>query len=424
MENTGIQQMAMMAVKLLSKQLSEKHPKDFKHIVETLIDVLRKNDKVPRILLATVLLCLCEICANLRVHSIAYLPNFMKIFLEILKIYTNPDNISNDNVLICLVTGLLKIVGTLALYLSPYLVELIVRLSQIWHNIEAEPTKDAKRNLIIIERLNGIWEKLSSTLELRILIPTFDQTYKRLIFDEQSIAIGPLMQLLSQTFEQQVAGNISRFMPDITTFFIGALEFRATHTTIEFATLNNLEDKIIKSFRALTLKLSEESFRPLYYRIYDWAFNQNDKELNHTITYFRLSIEIAKSLKSLFVLFANDFIDDVPKLLNKSLASEMINSNEDDIKTTRLLIDSIVETLYQVFLHDSRGFINGARFEAILQPLVDQIENEIVLDSTKSMDLISTCLAQLGQANNDDIQWKQLNYQILMKTRNNESRIR
>lgn len=413
-----------MAVKLLSKQLSEKHPKDFKQIVETLIDVLRKSEKVPRLLLATVVLSLCEICSNLRVHSIVYLPSFMKIFLEILKGCTKPEQMSNENVLIYLVTGLLKIVGTLALYLSPYLVEMIVRLSQIWHNLEIEPTKDLKNRSLIVDRLNGIWEKLSTTLELRVLIPTIDQSYKRLVNDEQSIAIGPLMLLLTQTFEQQAAGNISKFMPDITSFFIAALKFRSDHSEIDFATLNELESKIIKAFRALTLKLSEGSFRPLYYRIYDWAIKQSDKDLDHTITYFRLSIEIAKSLKSLFVLFANDFIDDVPGLLNKSLASELANPSPAYRQKIGLLIESVVETLYQVFLHDSRSFINGARFEAILQPLVDQIENEIVLDSPKSMELVSSALAQLGQAVNDDIQWKQLNYQILMKTRNNESRIR
>lgn len=408
-----------MAVKLLSKQLSEKHPEEFKHIVETLIEILKQSENVPRILLATTLLCLCEICANLRVHSIAYLPNSMKIFLEILNGYSSPESMSNDGVLIYLLTGLLKVVGTLALYMSPYLVELIVCLSQIWYNIENLPVKDAKRNALIIERLNGIMEKFSGTLELRILIPSIEQSYKQLVNDNQSLAIGPVMQLLTQTIEQQAAGNLSRFMPDITTFFITALAFRADHSDIELNKLNDLEDKIIKSFRALTLKLSEESFRPLYYRIYDWAFNKNDKDIHHITTYFRVSSEVAKSLKSLFVLFANDFIDDVPELLNRSLSPPNAL-----VEKTRLLIDSIVETLYQVFLHDSRGFINGARFEAILQPLVDQIENEIILDSPKSMDLISSCLAQLGQNVNDDIQWKQLNYQILMKTRNNESRIR
>lgn len=423
-ENTNIQQLALMALKLLSKQLAEKNPKDFKYIVETLIDILRKSEKVPRILLATALLCLCEICANLRVHSIAYLPGFMKIFLEILNAYSKPENVGNDNVLIYLVTGLLKIIGSLALYMSPYLVEMIVRLSQIWYNIETEATKDPKRNSFIVERLNGIWEKLSTTLDLRILIPTIDQSFKRLVNDEQSLAIGPLMLLLTQTFEQQAAGNISRYMPDITSFFIMALQFRSDHADVALTTLTKLEDKIVKSFGALTLKLSEGSFRPLYYRIYDWAIKQSDADLDHTITYFRLSVEIANALKSLFVLFANDFIDDIPALLNKSLASELKQPTDVLIAKTNLLIEGVLKTLYQVFLHDSRGFINGARFEAILQPLVDQIENQIVLDSPKLMELVSSALAQLGQAVNDDIQWKQLNYQILMKTRNNESRIR
>lgn len=418
-ENTSIQQMALMAVKLLSKQLTEKHPKEFKGIVKTLITIVKQNEQVPHILLAVALLSLCEICANLRVHSIEFLPESMKFFLEILHGYSNPDHLNNDMVLLYLLTGLLKVVSTLALYMSPYLVRMIVYLSQIWYNIEVAPTKDAKRNAAITERLSGIWEKFTSTLELRILVPSIEQSYKRLVNDENSLAIGPVMQLLTQTIQQQAAGNVSRFMPEITAFFIGALEFRANHRAIELHAVNELENKIIGSFRALTLKLSEESFRPLYYGIYDWAFNKNDKAVDYVTTYFRVSVEVAKSLKSLFVLFANDFIDDVPELLNKSLSPPQAM-----VEKTRLLIDSVVETLYQVFLHDSRGFINGARFDALLQPLVDQIENEVILESAKSMDLIASCLAQLAQDVNDDIQWKQLNYQILMKTRNNESSIR
>lgn len=418
-ENIGIQQMALMAVKLLSKQLAEKNPKHFKHIAETLIDILRKNEKVPRILLATVILSLCEVCSNLRVYSIPYFPSFMKIFLEILKIQSITPNVSNDNVLICLVTGLQKIVFTLALYLSPYLVELIVRLSLIWHNLEKEPTKDAKRAASVIERLNGIWEKLATVLELRILIPSIDQSYAKLVNEENSIAIGPVMKLLSRTIEHNASSNISAFMPDITAFIISALQFRHDHKDRDLKTVNELEDQIIKAFSTLTLKLSESSFRPLYYRIYEWAIKQSDNDIDKIITYFRLSTDIAKSLKSLFVLFANDFIDDASVLLKNSL--ESADEQRDKIA---LLIQSVIETLYQIFLHDSRGFINGARFDALLMPLVDQIENEIILHSPKLMDLISMCLAQMGIAVNDDIQWKQLNYQILMKTRNNESHIR
>lgn len=423
-ENTGIQQMALMTIKLLSKQLAEKNPSHFKHIVETLVDILRKNEIVPRILLAIVILCLCEVCSNLRVHSIPYLPGSMKIFLEILKIQSNSSNAKSDNLLlIYLVSGLQKIVFTLALYLSPYLIKLIVRLSLIWYNLEKDidHAKDAKRYLAIIERMNGIWEKLSTVLELRILIPAIDQCYKTIIEDEQSMAISPVMKLLSLSIEHQTPSTISSFMPDITSLFISALQFRSDHSDIELSQINQLEDQVIKAFSTLTLKLSEGSFRPLYQGTYEWAIKKGDDntKIDRAITFFRLSTEIAKSLKSLFVLFASNFIDDAASFLTKSTETESSNR-----KKTALLIQSVVETLYQVFLHDGCGFINGMRFDVLIQPLVDLIENNIVLDNPSLMSLIPTCLAQLGIAVNDDIQWKQLNYQILLKTRSNESNVR
>lgn len=423
-ENTGIQQMALMTIKLLSKQLGEKNPQHFKHIVDTLVDILRKNEIVPRILLAIVILCLCEVCSNLRVYSIPYLPGFMKILLEILEVQSNSSNMNSDNVLICLVSGLQKIVFTLALYLSPYLIELIVRLSLIWYRLEKdkEQTKDAKRYPAIIERMNGIWEKLSTVLDLRVLIPSIDQSYKTIVEDEKSMAISPIMKLLSLSIEHQTPSTISNFMPDITSLFISALQFRSDHSDINLTEMNQLEYQVIKAFSTLTLKLSEGSFRPLYQRTYEWAIKKSDDntKIDKTITFFRLSTEIAKSLKSLFVLFAGDFIDDAASFLTKlTIETELSNRQK-----TALLIRSVVETLYQVFLHDSRGFINGMRFDVLVQPLVDLIENNVVLAEPSLMTLISTCLAQLGIAVNDDIQWKQLNYQILLKTRSNEPNVR
>lgn len=422
-ENIGIQQMALITIKLLSKQLTERNPQYFKQIVETLVDILRKNKIVPRILLAVVILCLCEVCSNLRVHSIPYFPGFMKILLEILEIQSNSSNVNSDNVLICLVSGLQKIVFTLALYLSPYLVELIVRLSLIWYKLEKDKdqSKDAKRYPAIIERMNGIWEKLSTVLELRILIPSIDQSYKTIIEDKQCLAISPIMKLLSLSIEHQTPSTISNFMPDITLLFISALQFRSDHSNIDSSQMNRLEDQVIKAFSTLTLKLSEGSFRPLYQRVYEWAMKKSDDDtkIDKAITFFRLSTEIAKSLKSLFVLFAGDFIDDAANFLTKVTEIELSNR-----KKTAMLIQSVVDTLYHVFLYDSRGFINGMRFDVLVQPLVDLIENNIVLDEPSLMSLISTCLAQLGIAVNDDIQWKQLNYQILLKTRSNESNVR
>lgn len=413
-ENSGIQQISLIAIKLLSKQLAQKQPSKFKGILDTLIEILRQADRVPRILLATVVLCFAELCSNLRAHSIAYLPRFMRIFLPILQIQAAAPSIGGtDNMLIAVIAAVLKIVSTLPLFLSPYLVELIVRLCQIWDHIIDQPDKDAK--LAAIEsRLKGIWDKLSSTLQLRVLLPTIDQSFKLLIADGKRLGIGPLMQLLKQTLEQQSAAAIGGFMNEITSFFVDALQFRANNDT----DVDQLEDRIIGAFIAVTLKLSEGSFRPLYCRIYDWAFCNGDRNDDKAITFYKLSNEVAKALKSLYSLFASDVTQNATEYLSA------LNADTEDTEKSSLLIQHIVGTLYQIFLHDSQGFINGSRFEALLQPLVDQMENVMVLRSGERKELLSTCLAQLGMAINDDIQWKQLNYQILMKTRNNNPEIR
>lgn len=413
-ENSSIQQISLVAIKLLSKHLAQKHPAKFKSILDTLLDILREANRVPRILLATVVLSMAELCSNLRAHSIAYLPRFMSKFVPILQKQAIAPSIGGtDNLLVALIAAILKIVSTLPLFLSPYLVELIVCLSQIWDHVNDHPEKDAK--LAAIEtRLKGIWEKLASTLQLRVLLPTIDQSYKQLTSDGKRLGIGPLMQLLKQTLEQQSAATIGGFMSEITSFFVDALQFRADNDK----DVDRLEDRIIEAFIAVALKLSEGSFRPLYCRIYDWAFRSNDQNDDRAITFYKLSNEVAKALKSLYVLFASDVTHNATEYLTAM--------NADTVHTEKrsLLLQQIVGTLYQIFLHDSQGFVNGSRFEALLQPLVDQIENESVLRSEEGKELLSTCLAQLGMAINDDIQWKQLNYQILMKTRNNNPEIR
>lgn len=75
-------------------------------------------------------------------------------------------------------------------------------------------------------------------------------------------------------------------------------------------------------------------------------------------------------------------------------------------------------------MHDSQGFINSHRFEILLQPIVNQLENELVLNNPLIKEKLPLCLAQLASAVNDDLMWKQLNYQILLKTRHGNSDVR
>lgn len=160
-------------------------------------------------------------------------------------------------------------------------------------------------------------------------------------------------------------------------------------------------------------------------------------------THFRLSWKIAESLKSLFILFANDFIKNAVELLNQCNTIKINERNADDNNDNEMnkicttlyyadrkkclnLIEYILQTLNLIFLHANQGFINRHRFDIVMQPIVDQLDNDIIQhignDDTKK--LLTDCLGQLAIATNDDTMWKILNYQILLKTRNNNSKIR
>lgn len=126
----------------------------------------------------------------------------------------------------------------------------------------------------------------------------------------------------------------------------------------------------------------------------------------------------------MFVLFASDFIQNSADLLKKSVKQNESDELFVDDEKCASLIESIIQTLYQICLHDSQGFINSHRFDILHQSIVDQLINLIVLKNDNIKAQIPMCLAQLAVAANDDTMWKQLNYQILLKTRNTNSHIR
>lgn len=143
--------------------------------------------------------------------------------------------------------------------------------------------------------------------------------------------------------------------------------------------------------------------------------------------FYRLSSAIAERLKGLFVLFAGHFIKNAAELLdacNLSKSEELYF--ESDVKNIAL-VNGILKTLHVVFLYDSQNFLNKERFESLMQPIVDQLENTlggVVSLKARAREVLIPCVSQFAVATADDSLWKLLNYQVLLKTRHNDAEIR
>lgn len=144
-----------------------------------------------------------------------------------------------------------------------------------------------------------------------------------------------------------------------------------------------------------------------------------------------MSANIAECLKSLFVLFAGHFVKHAATLLTENniinLKSETLGATLEK-ETDRIVIcEQILLTLSRVFSYDANDFVNNERFQTLMQPIVDQIENTMGTKDEfekRAEKYIVPCVAAFVGAIPDDSLHKQLVYQVLLKTRHVEPHVR
>ncbi|XP_075149829.1 HEAT repeat containing 1 homolog l(2)k09022 [Haematobia irritans] len=421
-----LQQTALIAIKLLSKSFALKHISEFKDILSTLTKITRQRSPISKIVLATVVLTMIEISSNLKAHSIAHLPKFMPQLIEVLQdqaelVRQQPP----DNVCVAIVTGMQKLFETLPLFLGPYIVDIITALSSIGTRIKAQNNEKDQRSSSALQKINSIWSKIATDVPLRILVPACDKAYSKLMVNKNYADISVLMKLLHQAITHAQNKDLAIVITELTGLFMQALEFRLQMKTsaLDKDVIAQTEFSIIEALVAWILKLSESSFRPLYHKLYTWAL-QDAQQKEKLLTYFLLTQKIGESLKSLFVLFASEFIEDAARLLN-----ECCNTNNSDVDIeaeylTAELLKAILNTLYNIFLYDSKEFVNAQRFEYLMPAIVDQLENRLILEDENLQQVLGQCIAQLAVDVSSDVLWKQLNYQVLLKTRTSVPEVR
>ncbi|XP_072401765.1 HEAT repeat-containing protein 1 [Diabrotica undecimpunctata] len=419
-EQETIIQTALLSLKLLVKLLARQEPEKFVQILDFITGVL-KSGKAQNNVLASVVLCLAELCIHLKGHAIASLPDFMPILIKILKQQKHEE--VSSVLLKSLITTIEKILNSMPLFLSPYLEKLLIEVSQLMSKWNLN--KDEQKVQQLSTKLNSIKQKIGTTIPLRILLLPIENCYNTLVARNYFHATSSLLNILAESITNTNGLDVNSNLNELTNFFLNILKFRTEQEcTLEAA--NMVESHIVKALTVLILKLSENTFRPLYYKLYDWAA-RSDVKTERLITFYNLSSKIAQSLKGLFVLFAGHFINNVAAMLD---ACNKVKTEElyfDDQEKNILLLQNILSTLDAVFLYDNHKFVNRDRFDILMQPLVDQLENPLGgLDELikRNNTILTPCLVNFSVAVADDALWKQMNYQILLKMRHNSPKIR
>lgn len=390
-------------------------------MLTTAVRLIVAGTKEEKNVLGSALLCVAEVVSTLQALAIPQLPSLMPSLLTTMK--STRELVSGEVYLLSALAALQKVVETLPHFISPYLEGVLSQVIQL-EKITSEMGPASQANV----RLTSLKKTLATTLSPRVLLPAITKTYKQIEKNWKN-HMGPFMSVLREHVGVMKKEELASHQPQLTAFFLEALDFRAQHAESDLEEVGRTEDYIIDCLVAMVVKLSEVTFRPLFFKLFDWAKTE-DAPKDRLLTFYHLADCIAEKLKGLFTLFAGHLVKPFADTLNQvniSKTDEAFFDSENDPEKCCLLLQFILNCLYKIFLFDTQHFLSKERAEALMMPLVDQLENRLggeeKFQERVTQHLIP-CLAQFSVAVADDSLWKPLNYQILLKTRDSSPKVR
>nr|XP_009688320.1 PREDICTED: HEAT repeat-containing protein 1 [Struthio camelus australis] len=361
-------QTALFSLKLLCKGFGTENPVPFIPVLKTAIDLI-SSEKEEKNVMGSALLCIAEVTSTLKAQAIPQLPRLMPALLKTLK--NKKELMSSEIYLLSAVTALLKVAETLPHFLSPYLLDCllqVVRLEKIV--VEFGPTSQ------ISLRVTSLKTILATKLAPRILLPAISKCYGE-VANTRKNCLGPLMNILKEHIVVMEKEHLISHQSELTAFFMKALDFRTEHAQDDLEEVGKTETYIIDCLISMVMKLSEASFRPLFFKLFDWSKTERTLK-DRLLTFHRLADCIADKLKSLFTLFAGHLVKPFAETLNQvniSKTDEAFFDSENGTEKSCLLLQFTMDCLHKLFLFDTQKFLSKERAETLMMPLVDQLEN-------------------------------------------------
>ncbi|NXY21605.1 HEAT1 protein, partial [Atrichornis clamosus] len=413
-------QTALFSLKLLCKGFGTENPAPFVPVLKTAVDLI-SSEKEEKNVMGSALLCIAEVTCTLKAQAIPQLPRLMPALLKTLK--NRKELVSNEIYLLSAVTALLKVAETLPHFLSPYLLDCLLQVVRL-EKIVAEFGPSSQISI----RVASLKTILATRLASRILLPAVTKCYSEVAHTQKN-CLGPLMNILKEHIVGMEKEHLISHQPELTAFFMKVLDFRTEHAQDDLEEVGKIEAYIIDCLISMVMKLSEASFRPLFFKLFDWSKTESTLK-DRLLTFHRIADCIADKLKGLFTLFAGHLVKPFAEALNQvniSKTDEAFFDSDNNTEKSCLLLEFTMDCLHKLFLFDTQKFLSKERAETLMQPLVDQLENVLGGDE-KFQERVTAhlipCIAQFSVAMADDSLWKPLNYHILLKTRHNSPKVR
>lgn len=406
-EDLNVKQTALISITLITKCSNINENVDiFKEILKKVTKSIQEISVGP--LLGTFVLCIAELVSNLKTKAISSFALIIPTVISVLHKLNSISVMADGALLPSILTGLLRIISELKNFLSPYLVPLIYELallSTTCDNSSADEIDNYKS--IIKTKFQQLGEKISE-IPGRILEPALSNTLVEIVKNLKFTAFLYVLNVAKNSFKNLMT-------EEFTTFLLKSLDFCCFTHEYENVETEIVESSVISAISEIALKCSESTFRAFYHKLHDWKNGTNNDI--RVLIYFKLLNTLSSELKGLYLLFAGNLIP--------TAYSCLIQCKSKKLKEKTLLIQYIVSTLSNIFKYDTINFTTKERFEIIMTPLVNLLE-EVDLDNYRDIcqNYVIPCISNLIAAVTDDTLWKDINCQVMLKARHRLPEVR
>ncbi|KAG7581497.1 BP28 C-terminal domain [Arabidopsis suecica] len=334
------------------------------------------------------------------------------------------------------------VIDKLGGFLNPHLGD-IMKVMVLHPEYVSDFDKNLKSKANTIRRL--LTDKIPVRLTLQPLLRIYDEAVSSgnasLV-----IAFDMLENLVVKMDRSSIVSNHGKIFDQC----LVALDIRRQNPAA-IQNIDEAERSVTNAMVALTKKLTESEFRPLFIRSIDWAESDivdgsgsENKNIDRAISFYGLVNKLCESHRSIFVPYFKYVLDGIVSHLTSAEASvstrkkkkAKIQETSDTISPKSWHLRALViSSLKNCFLHDtgSLKFLDTNNFQVLLKPIVSQLvveppsslkEHQHVPSVDEVDELLVSCIGQMAVASGSDLLWKPLNHEVLMQTRSENLRSR
>merc|ERR1719427_888035 len=375
-----------------------------------------------------------EIITKLLARCLKYLNHIVPCFCKYMDFHMKEEGVRIYPLNILLQT-IYKLFTTLPFFVGSKITEFLPRLCKLAamreislfdkEDLQSEKHPPGKTKEENIQEDSTIKIKLllthiANNFKLTTIVDNIPRCYEILQSCHEDVAmqlgISRLMQVLSILLDN-VAKNDVRSFEKLLAFYKNALGFRSSHENLSLENIDVVEGEIMNSFIKFVIKRKDVHANQAIKQLHEWVCSDGFV-FSRALTFYRLLSLLINKIQHFYQPHCSVVLLDHMAQTMKMALEDCTESGPKKESTKLQALSYLVRSLKLVFIHCGKNFIDRVNADIITQPLVNQLEvmssNSELIDSYINDDVIR-CIAEMTINCGDDVNWMNLNDQIVQK---------